>query len=215
MLNQQNVRCDAAFKTAVVIACCDALEREGFTRFRKENVDWPIANGFHCWVGLNTGLYPDFVEINPFVGLHVVPIDKLWAKLKRGKYPGNYSRSVATYARHMGELAPHVPAFEFTLSTDVPTEARRLAQLYATVGLEFAKAIADYESLLPLLRERIDMLGAYPERVASCLYLMGRKADARKFVEEFLPAHQDYFAGFATPFLRKLDDEGIAGVRAR
>jgi hypothetical protein len=204
-------RCDAEFKKAVVLACCDALERHGFTRFKKENVDWPLVDGFHCWVGLNTGLYPDFVDINPFVGVHVVPIMKFYTALEGRKY----ARTTATYARHMGELAPHVPAFEFTLSTDVPTEARRLAQLYATVGLEFAKAIADYESLLPLLRERIDMLGAYPERVASCLYLMGRKADARKFVEEFLPAHQDYFAGFATPFLRKLDDEGIAGVRAR
>jgi hypothetical protein len=32
-------RCDAEFKKAVVLACCDALERHGFTRFKKENVD--------------------------------------------------------------------------------------------------------------------------------------------------------------------------------
>jgi hypothetical protein len=204
------MRCDSKFKSAIVLACCDALQQEGFTRFRKENVDWPLDNGFHCWVGLNTGLYPEFVEINPFVGVHVVQIEKLWGKLEQGsKYACKYSRSSATYARHMGEFAPDVPAFQFTRSTDVASEARRLAQLYATVGLEFAKVIADYESLLPLLKQRIDMLGAYPERYASCLYLMGRKGEAHAFVENFLPMHRDYFEGFAIPFLKMLDEVDV------
>jgi hypothetical protein len=57
---------------------------------------------------------------------------------------------------------------------------------------------------LPLLQERIEMLGAYPERVACCLYLMGRKDEARAFVEDFLPKNRDYFEGFAVPFLKKL-----------
>lgn len=201
----KKIRCDAAFKSEVVLACCNALQQAGFTRFRKENVDWPIANGFHCWVGLNTGLYPEFVEINPFIGLHVVPIMKLYTTLEGRKY----ARSTATYARHMGEFAPDVPAFKFTPSTDVPSEARRLAHLYATAGLEFAKAIADYESLLPLLKQRIDLLGAYPERYASCLYLMGRKGEAHAFVENFLPMHRDYFEGFAIPFLKMLDEVDV------
>lgn len=205
-------RCDAAFKKAVILACCDALEREGFTRFRKEKIDWPLGEGFHCWVGLNTGLYPEVLRVSPFVGLHVLLIEKLWTSQKSGKYPSKYDRGIATYARHMGELAPDVPAFQFTRSTDVPSEARRLARLYATVGLEFAKAIADYDSLLPLLKERIDMLGAYPERYASCLYLMGRAPEARAFVSEFLPKHPDYFEGFAIPFLRMLN-ESEAGLK--
>lgn len=205
-------RCDAEFKKAVVLACCDALERHGFTRFKKENVDWPLVDGFHCWVGLNTGLYPDFVDINPFVGVHVVPIMKFYTALEGRKY----ARTTATYARHMGEFVPDVPAFQFTRAADVRSEADRLARLYATVGLEFAKAIADYDSLLPLLRERIDMHGAYPERYASCLYLMGRKAEARAFVEKFLALHRDYFEGFALPFLGMLEDEkGKNGSTAR
>jgi hypothetical protein len=208
--------CNAAFKKAVIVACCDALEREGFSRFRKEHVDWPLGDGFHCWVGLNTGLHPEVLHVNPFVGVHVAPIDKLWTSCKEGKYPSKYDRSHATYARHMGELAPDIPAFQFTWATDVESEARRLARLYATVGLEFAKAIADYESLLPLLKQRIDMLGAYPERYASCLFLMGRKAESRAFVEKFLPLHRDYFEGFAIPFLKMLDQESENGsVRAR
>lgn len=208
------VKCNAAFRDALVIRALNALQSVGFTRFRKSNVDWPLHEGFHCWVGLNTGLYSDHVEINPFVGIHVVQLDKLWEGIQVGKYPGKYSRSVATYARHMGELerAEHVPGFEFTPEHSdefIQSELERLAHLYATVGLEFAHSLASYEALLPLLRERVPMLGGYPQRVASCLYLMGRKAQARQFVEEFLPNHRHVFEGFAIPFLAKLEAEGV------
>ncbi len=201
--------CDLTFKRQVVIQCCDALEREGFTRFRKEKVDWPLGEEFHCWVGLNSSLSPEFVHISPFVGLHVKPIEKLWTSYKVGKYTTKYDRAVATYARHFGEISPSESEFKFTRATDIESESRRLARLYATVGFEFAKAIADYQSLLPLLKARIGMLGAYPERVACCLYLMGRKSESRKFVKEFVSAHHDYFAGFANPFLKRLDEEGL------
>lgn len=196
--------CNAAYKRTVLLACYDALEAVGFTRYRKEAVDWPLGNGFHCWVGLNSGVEQEHVSVNPFVGLHVVPIEKLWASTKIGKYPGKYSRSTATYAVHMGTLTPHEPVFEFTSQINVEAEAARLAHLYATTGLRYAESIASYEQLLPLLEERLPMLGAYPERVASCLYLMGRKDEARVFVEEFLKEHRDYFEGFAIPFLKLL-----------
>jgi hypothetical protein len=58
---------------------------------------------------------------------------------------------------------------------------------YSTLGLRYAKSIATYDCLLSLLKARIELLGAYPERVACCLYLMGRKQEARVFVEAFLP----------------------------
>lgn len=201
-------QCDAAFKEAVLSKCFDALAAAGFTRYRKEAADWELANGFHCWIGLNTGLRAESVDVNPFVGVHVVPIEKLWTAMKSGKYPGKYSRGHATYARHMGELTPNEGAFRFTRKTDVEAEAARLAKLYATAGLSYAKSIGSYERLLPLLQDRVDTLGAYPERVASCLYLMSRKDEARAFVEKFLPEHHNYFEGFAIPFLKFLDREG-------
>lgn len=193
-------RCDGAFKRAVLLACYDALAAAGFTRYRKEDVDWPLENGFHCWVGLNSNLEKEYFQINPFVGVHVVPIMKLYTSLEGRKY----SRSIATYAVHMGTLSPHEPVFEFTRRTDVEAEAARLARLYATVGLSYARSIASYERLLPLLQERVPMLGAYPERVAACLYLMDRKEEARNFVEDFLKTHREYFEGFAVPFLKRL-----------
>lgn len=196
--------CDATYKRAVLLKCYDALAAGGFTRYRKENVDWPLEDNFHCWVGLNTGSEKEYVEINPFVGVHVVPIEKFWTGMKAGKYPGKYNRGHATYAMHMGELAPNEPVFHFTRQTDVDTEAARLVRLYASVGLAYAKSIASYERLLPLLQSRVPMLGAYPERVAACLYLMDRKDEARTFVENFLKDHRDYFEGFAVPFLKLL-----------
>lgn len=194
--------CDAAFKQAVLLKCYDALEAVGFTRYRKQDVDWPMEDGFHCWVGLNTGLEKEHLDINPFVGVHVVPIMKLYTSLEGRKY----SRSTATYAVHMGELVPKEPIFRFTRQTDVAVEVDRLARLYADVGLSYALSIGTYERLLPLLQERVPMFGAYPERVASCLYLMDRKDEARLFVEEFLPDHCDYFEGFAVSFLRMLSE---------
>lgn len=199
--------CDAAYKHVVRLKCYDALAAAGFTRFRKEGVDWPMEDGFHCWVGLNTALEKDYVEVNPFVGVHVVPVEKLWTSLKGGKYPGKYNRGHATYALHMGHLAPDKTAFRFAPPMDVGAEAARVARLYSTVGLTYAKSIASYERLLPLLQERVGMLGAYPERVACCLYLMGRKDEARAFVEDFLPKNRDYFESFAIPFLKKLSEE--------
>jgi hypothetical protein len=207
MSMSSNRSCDAGYKHVVLLKCYEALEAAGFDRFRKEGVDWPLENGFNCWVGLNTALERDYVEINPFVGVHVVPIEKLWTSKKTGKYPGKYNRGHATYALHLGHLAADETAFRFAPPMDVDVEAARLARLYSSVGLTYARSIASYERLLPLLQERAGMLGAYPERVACCLYLMGRKEEARAFVEDFLPKNREYFEGFAVPFLKKLSEE--------
>lgn len=202
----EQMPCNAAFKREFLLKCYDALQEAGFTRFRKEGVDWPLHDGFHVWVGLNSAVEKAFVEINPFVGVHVVPIDKLWTGLDTGKYRVKYCRQVSTYGRHMGLLAPKERVFRITRQMDLDAEAARLARLYVEVGVPFAQSIASYDRLLPLLQERLPRLGAYPERVAACLYLMGRKDEARRFTEEFLQKKRDYFEGFAESFLRFLDE---------
>ena len=195
---------DSDLKARVLLACFDALERHGFLRYKRQGVDLHLRDSFYCWVGINTAIEADYVEVNPSVGIHVVSIEKLWTSLTKGKYPWKYRRGVATYALHMGELAPKVPAFHFAPETDIASEAARLADLYCKVGVPYAKSISDYERTLPLLESRIDWLGAYPERVACCLYLMHRAADARAFVQDFLSREEDYFKGFAEPFLEML-----------
>ena len=204
--------CNAAFRDVIVDRCLTALTARGFDRFRKKGVNCHLHDGFYCWVGLNEGLYRDRLWIEPFVGIHVVPLDKLWENLQKGRWPGKYDRGVATYAVHMGELEGAKDEFKFAFTPQqsdgfVQAEIDRLANLYATAGLEFAKSIASFDALLPLLKARVPMLGGYPQRVASCLYLMDRKSEAREFVEGFLPAHREVFEGFATPFLGMLKAE--------
>lgn len=204
-------QCDAEFKKTIRLKCYDALEAAGFTRFRKEGVDWPLHDGFHAWVGLNTALYPDRVDITPNVGVHVVPIERL-GEIKGGKYPRKYDRRAATYSINIGtlEAAGDERAFVFGPKQSkafIDAECKRLAHIYATAGLDYARSIASYEALLPLLQENVDSLGGFPESVASCLYLMGRKAEALEFVIDFLARHRDYFEGFANPFLEMLDKE--------
>ena len=146
-------QCDEKFRDDVLLRGYESLVREGFHRFRKMAVDLTIVDGFRCWVGLNDGLYPDHVQINPFVGVHVVPIDRLWADVCQGKGASKYDRGAATYAIHLGEIAPNETEFRFTRETDIDAETNRLAKLIREVGVAYAKSIASYEALLPLLIE--------------------------------------------------------------
>jgi hypothetical protein len=91
---------DAAFAKQIKLTLLDALQAEGFTRYRKYNVDWPLEKGFHCWVSLNTALYPDRVGLIPLVGVHVEPIERLSHTIQRRKY----DRGIATYALNMGKI---------------------------------------------------------------------------------------------------------------
>lgn len=204
------MRCDSEFRDRILNGCLAALEEEGFTRFRKWNVDYLLGDGFHCWVGLNMALEPDRVELYPNVGVHSVPIMRLHAKIEGTRY----DRGVATWATTLESLEAvgdeRMFAFAPRQSDEfIASECRRLAHLYASVGLEYARSIASYEKLLPRLRDEVETLGGYPQQYASCLYLMGRKVEARRFVEDFLRRFGHHFEGFAHPFLRMLDEEGV------
>jgi hypothetical protein len=101
----------------------------------------------------------------------------------------------------LGEIRPGEKAFRFSRGSSIEAEARRLAALYVDYGVPYAHSIASFEKLLPLLEGRVAMLGAFPERYATCLHLMGNTQRAREFVTEFVHAHPSYFEGFADPFL--------------
>lgn len=196
-------RVNAAFGKRISLLLLDALEAVGFTRYRKHDVDWPLHDGFQCWVSVGTAVRPDRVQVIPLVGLHVVPIMRLEASLEGRKY----DRGVATYAVNLGQLesAADERAFAFAPEQSpafIAAEAKRLAQLYAGPALEFARSIASYPTLLSRLQERVAMLGGYPERVACCLSLMGRTEEAREFVQDFFAKEPDYLGKFAAAFLQ-------------
>jgi hypothetical protein len=216
MLINPTHRCCGAFQKWVLLRCYAALSAAGFVRFRQGGVDWPLRDGFHCWVGLDSVLNKDHLVVNPHVGLHVVPIMRLCAALEHRKY----DRCAATYALDLGELKSREPIFRFTPHSNLDAVVGRLVRLYTSVGLMYAESIARYELLLPLLQSRVGMRAQYPERTAACLHLMGREAEARTFTENLLTQNRDYFNGFAVPFKNLLDRESSAAasppaIRAR
>jgi hypothetical protein len=203
---------DYVFKERILLECYDALEKHGFTRFSKLGVDYPIHDGFHCWVGINVAQCSDRVELVPNVGLHVVPIEEMVCTLDKGEYATDYDRGVATYSINIGELASlgDERAFSFSHQQSdyfIYTECERLAVLYATEGLRYAKSIASYEYLVPLLKENVGTLGGNPERLAACLYLMGKKLEAMEFLSSFPEKYKEYIKGFSVPFLEKVRTE--------
>lgn len=204
-------KCDAAFKKEILLQCYNALEKAGFSRFSKFNADWKIDNSFNCWVGLNSALYPDRVELTLNVGLHVKPIEELFCEMDNGEYSTEYDRKIATHSVSVGMLdavSDEEPAFSFSPEQDqffISSECERLARLYSTAGLEYAKSIASYGKLAPLIKDQVDTLGGNPERYACCLYLMGCKSDAINFLLEFPEEYKKYIKGFSIPFLKELN----------
>lgn len=191
--------------------CLTSLEDVGFRRYRKDAVDWPLNKEFNGWAGLNMAIDGDGVELNPFVGIHAVAIEKMWMSLSGLKYPGPYGK-VATYSIHLGEIERLKLERSFAFAPKqseefIFGEASRLAKLYVEKGLDFSRSIASYDALLPLLRGRVSMLGGNPQRVSCCLYLLGMKADAERFVESFRQKEPGTFGKYATSFLDYLKSQ--------
>lgn len=156
--------------------------------------------GFHGWVGLNTALYSDYVEINPFVGIHSIEIERLWTSLKGSIKKTRYDRAVSTYAVHFSAILPQINSFKFYSASDITVKAEELAKLYAIDGIEFSKSLSSYEVLRDRLYERVPLLGAYPERYACCLLLLEQKAQASEFVASFVKKNPNYFPNFDQVF---------------
>jgi len=197
------VKVDAKFVRNVQHACERALLGHGFEQPRRGEIVIGITPEFLGWVGLNVGKHSDFVRINPFVGVHCVPVMKLVAEATGEKYQtGRY----ATYAVHLGEVAPNEEQFVFSSERQIEIEAERLAVSCRESGVPYMRSISTFESLLPLLEEKVPMFGGYPQRVAAAMYLMGRKKEALNFVERLRleyrddPVIRDSFERFAGPF---------------
>lgn len=196
------------FVSEVKDSCEAALVRHGFRPIRRHEVALDISRDFLGWIGLNVGNHQSIVRINPFVGVHCIPLMRLVADVSGEKYRLG---SVATFAEHLGMICPHVEVFEFSGESERNSESERLAQVMRAYGQPYMEALASYEKLLPAMQERVPMLGGYPQRVAAALYLMDRHEEAREFVltrqaeyksEESIV--RDSFNQFALPFLKLL-----------
>ena len=173
---------------AVSEACDDALVRHGFKRLRRHSVAWEFSQEFLGWIGLNVGNYPTHVQINPFVGIHCVPLEKFVQEIRGNKYKLG---DITTYAVHLGEVCPEgLGGFLFPEGSDIEPVAERLAVAVRQHGVPYMQTLASYEALLPHLRERESMLGGYPERVAVCLVLLDRQSEALAYLDAKLAEYQ-------------------------
>ena len=143
-------------------------------------------------------------RVEPLVGLHSIAIERLWTSLKTGPYRAPYRRDIATVTAPLLPMAASSPPLLFENNRRDKDSIRRLIALYHNVGLGFARGIARHEALEPILRQRARTLAGNPERLAACLYLMGRVGEASAFVESFRSERPTYFEGFAAPFLALL-----------
>lgn len=193
------------FVSLIKSSCEDALVASGFRRLRRHEVALDISSDFLGWVGLNIGNYATHVRVNPFVGVHCIPVMHMIANLQARKYQVG---SVATYAVHLGELCPTLHVFDFGPESDVSGEASRLAAAIAEHGAPYMRSLANFDVLLPLLKDRVKSLGGFPERYAAALRLTGQHEHAREFVDlcrrEYSagePVVRESFDRFAIPFL--------------
>ncbi|MEP3891743.1 MAG: hypothetical protein ABJN69_14895 [Hellea sp.] len=199
------------FVDSVLKACDEALKLKSFETPRNGTRFIRLDENFLGWVGLNKGNYADNLQINPFIGIHCIPIMRLNSHLAAEKYKQGVS---ASYAIHMGEIAPKLRQFIFSSSTDLHDEAERLANEIATHALPWMKAHASYEILIPLFESKLEMLGGYPERYVSALYYSGKIEKAKNFVQErtdiFDPNDKGVYSlyeKFGKPFLDMLEGE--------
>jgi hypothetical protein len=164
-------------------ACDAAFASFGFNSRRRGNPLIALDDDFYGWIGLNRSNERDVLRIEPFIGLHCISVMQLWYELdhdlRKKKYvPG----STATVALHLGALAPDTNAFIFERQ-GIEGEAHRLARCVADFGLPWMRAHANLKALCPLLRERENMLGGFPERVAIVLFLLGRFREVSEYLD--------------------------------
>lgn len=202
---------DKNFAQSVEDQCDKELVALGLKRPRKGTRYLEITDNFLGWVGLNRGSFEGHLRINPFIGIHCIPIMKLREELQGNRYKkGQY----ATFAIHLGEICPDIKQFIFEDDGNMCAEAKRLSSTIREYGFPWMNEHANYERLLPLIESRTATLGGYPQSVALGYFLMGRNEKAHEFVtlnsEIFYKDENDpksIYNRFTEPFLKFLNDK--------
>ena len=197
------------FANFVEKECTKALVREGFESPRMRTRYIQLNEEFLGWVGLNRGNYADYLQINPFIGIHCIPIMKMVKELQGAKYKIG---ETATFAIHMGEIAPNVKQYIFQDETNITEVATRLSAEIMEFALPWMTKNASFESLLPKIEQKVDMLGGNPQWYASGLFLSGQEQNAKEFVQKRTDLfdkedHGQYsiYYRFAEPFFEMVE----------
>ena len=187
------------FKKLILTECDIQFKANGFKVPRKNCILYPINNDFDGWVGLNVATNEGSVKINPFIGVHSQPVAETVATLQNQKYKLG---AVATYAVHLGAVCPNLSPVIFDIEdkSDIAAKVERLVHTITEFGVAYAYSIASYEKLIPLLKEKIDMLGGFPESYAVALFNSGERDECFKFLEIHAQNIEKYGDSIVKPF---------------
>lgn len=187
------------FKKSVLQACDNAFKTAGFKVPRKNCIIYPINDDFFAWVGLNTAANDGVIKINPFVGVHCHPIAETKAKLLETKYQLG---ATASYAVHLSTLSSAATefVFDYTNQPDCEREIQRMLNVVTEFGLHYAKQIASYPALIPLLEEKVTMLGGFPESYALALHFDGQSELCQTFLQNHAQTIEQYGEAISKPF---------------
>ena len=197
------------FEKEVVYKLYAALVDEGFERINKSSVNYSINSDFKCWVSLALAKTKGGYMLIPNIGLHVVPIQKMFCEFSKGQYQKKYSRNTATYPNSLYDIENIMNEKRFYFLEDqsdsfMSSEAKRLAKIYCNQGLEYVRSIASYEKLIDLLKPNVLNLGGKPEKYALCLHFLGKNEEAKDFLESFSDDYKKYIEGFSKNFIEMI-----------
>lgn len=164
------------FRDEVDSAVYRALGAFGFQLQRRGSPCIRIDDSFYGWVGLNRSGVGDAVRIDPFIGVHCVPVMRMFYELDfyRNPKPKYVIGDTATISIHIGMLSSELRPFIFESDEPLESEAGRLAESVVKYGLPWMRAHASLNGILDRLREREAILNGVPERIAITLFLLGQ-----------------------------------------
>ncbi len=173
------------FRDEVDSACDRAFESFGFQSRRRGSPRIRIDDDFYGWVGLNRSGVGDAVRIDPFIGVHCVPVMRMFYELDfyRNPKPKYLIGDTATISVHIGAFASELRPFIFKSDKPLENEAGRLAESIVKYGLPWMRAHASLNGILARLREREAILNGVPERIAITLFLLGRFEDLIAYLD--------------------------------
>jgi hypothetical protein len=168
-------------------ACYEALRAEGFDVPKRDLIRIALSDEFFGWVGLNEGVHPEFVRINPFIGVHAVKVQKLFSEVRGKKYTLGESPTIVV---HLGEIAPKILEFLFENEGVMRAEAGRLATEIRSSGLKWMKENARYDAIIKILDGEKGSLGGKPEKLAIAKFVSGGRQVFDRHVAEELESYR-------------------------
>lgn len=143
-----------------------------------------VKGNFLGWLGLNIGVHPKYLRVNPNVGIHSIPVRQLLdeidgKKYQRGRFP--------TFSMPIGNICPDDLQFIIEKNEDIKLEADRLLTLMTERVIPHLAIFANKEAMIDYLTKDRQYLTTLP----AALFVYGRKQDSLDCINKDLLLHKD------------------------